>query len=182
MRSDHDIYVELLVLRAQDGDRQAFAALVDYFHPRLLRHARHLTRDVEAAADVVQEAWLVVARSLRRLDDPACFGTWVYRIVGNKSHDWLRRRVRGRETTQSLQADPPVEDYARGEHDGEIARVRAALTQLSRDQRAVLSMYYLDDMSVREIADALSLPLGTVKSRLFYGRNRLKQVLEGGDR
>ena len=86
---------------------------MDHWHAKLLRHARHLTGDVEVAADVMQEAWLAAVRSLRHLDDPACFGSWIYQIVTHKCHDWLRRRLRARETTQTLQADPADKDSAR---------------------------------------------------------------------
>lgn len=87
MRTDRNAYVELLVLCAQDGDRQALAALVDHWHLRLSRYALHMTGDVEASVEVMQEVWLAVVRSLRRLDDPARFGSWAYRIVGNKCND-----------------------------------------------------------------------------------------------
>ena len=177
MRGDRDVYVELLVLRAQDGDRQAMAALVDHWHMRLWRYALHMTGDAEASVEVMQEAWLAIVRSLRRLDDPARFGSWAYRIVGHKCSDWLRQRVRGRATIQALRTDPPAEDTPQGEPTDEIDQLREGLAQLEPGQRAVLSMFYLDDMSIQEIADACSVPSGTVKSRLFYARNHLKLLL-----
>jgi RNA polymerase sigma-70 factor (ECF subfamily) len=181
MRTDRNAYVELLVLCAQDGDRQALSDLVDHWHLRLSRYALHMTGDVEASVEVMQEVWLAVVRSLRRLDDPARFGSWAYRIVGNKCNDWLRRRVRGRATVQPLHADPLAKDCAQGEPSDDIDRLREGLAQLDPAQRAVLSMFYLDEMSIQEIADACSVPLGTVKSRLFYARNHLKHILKRED-
>ena len=68
-----------------------------------------------------------------------------------------------------------------GEPSDEIDRLREGLAQLDPAQRAVLSMFYLDEMSIQEIADACSVPLGTVKSRLFYARSHLKHVLKRED-
>ena len=176
-RTNSDAYVELLVLRAQDGDHRALCALVDHWQVRLSRHALRLTGDGEAAAEVMQEAWLAVVRSLRRLDDPACFRTWAYRIVTNKCADWVRRRARGRADTRPLDHDPAGEDRQPAELREEIAALRQALAQLPPERRAILAMFYLDDLSIRDIAEAFSLPVGTVKSRLFHARNHLKQVL-----
>jgi RNA polymerase sigma-70 factor (ECF subfamily) len=77
-----------------------------------------------------------------------------------------------------LDDEPAVEDRLSGELHDETAALREALAQLPPERRAILAMFYLDDMSIRNIADAFSLPVGTVKSRLFHARNHLKQVIE----
>ena len=82
---------------------------------------------------------------------------------------------------ETLDEDSVTEDCPDGDRQDEIAKLREALKQLSPEQRAVLSMFYLDDMSVRDIAEAFSLSTGTIKSRLFHARNRLKHVLERVD-
>ena len=94
MRTAEDIHDELLVMGCQDGDGQSLIALVNRWQPRLLCHAMRLTREHEAAMDVVQDAWVAIVRGIRRLDDPACFAPWVYRIVTNKCADWTRQRQR----------------------------------------------------------------------------------------
>ena len=116
MASDSSVYEELLVLRAQDGEPRAFNALVDHWHVRLLRYAQHLTGDSESAADIMQDVWLSVVRSLRRLEDPARFRPWVYRIVANKCTDWIRARVRNRGSTRPRQLARPGEAPIRQVH------------------------------------------------------------------
>ena len=180
-RTHEDIQDELLVLQCQQGDAEALKTLITRWHPRLGRLAWRLTAEREAARDIVQEAWLAIVRGLRRLDDPARFRSWAYRIVRNKCADWIRRRVVRRDAVSELQDvaahagdDPSTE----ADSASDAARLRSALAELPREQRAILSLHYLDGMPVAEIAAALDVPKGTVKSRLYHARNRLKQTLE----
>ena len=180
-RTSEDIQDELLVLQCQDGDGEAMKTLIRRWQPRLGRLAWRLTGEREAARDIVQDAWLAIVRGLRRLDDPARFRSWAYRIVGNKCADWTRRRIvhraaadKLRDTVESASGDPSNRAAAASEVD----RLRAALRTLPDEQRAILSLHYLDGMGVSEIAGVLSVPRGTVKSRLHHARSRLKQTLE----
>lgn len=178
MPTDSSIYEELLVLRAQVGEQDALNALVAHWHVRLTRYAKHLTGDADGAAEVMQEVWLSVVRSLHRLEAPSHFRPWVYRIVSNKCTDWIRHRVRRRGVTQSLTADDIAVESADADTKDEIRVLRAAIARLPADKRAMLSMFYVDDLSIREIAEVLEVPQGTVKSRLFNARHQLKQILE----
>lgn len=167
---------EYLVVQSQLGDANAFSELIDRWHPRLLRHAYCLTRDYDAACDVVQESWMGVLGRLRSLRDPVRFRAWILRIVSNKAHDWVRRE-RGRR--RSVEQAEVVAEHGSSTPDGDaVHRIRAGLEELERGQRLVLSWFYLEEMSVREIAEALSIPVGTVKSRLFHARNALRARLE----
>jgi RNA polymerase sigma-70 factor (ECF subfamily) len=167
---------EYLVVQSQMGDSEAFARLAGRWHPRLLRHAYHFTQDTDAARDVTQETWLAVVRGLRSLNDPARFRGWILRIVANKARDWIRREQARRLATRN--AEPPaLEDGSTPASDA-VRRVRDGLRRLEPDQRFVLTCFYLEEMSVREIADALSIPEGTVKSRLYHARRALKARLE----
>jgi RNA polymerase sigma factor (sigma-70 family) len=181
MRTPDEIHDEWLVLRCQEGDAAALGELVERWQPRLLRHAWRLTGTADGAADVVQAAWLAIIRGLGKLNDAACFRRWAYRIVGFKAADWIRGRQRDRALTDNLASEMDdqrnTDDPSPDEQD-EIAVLRAAMKQLSPEQQTILSMFYLEDMSLVEIAQALAVPLGTVKSRLHYGRLALKQILE----
>jgi RNA polymerase sigma-70 factor (ECF subfamily) len=180
-RTDEDIQDELLVLQCQEGDGEALKALIARWQPRFGRLAWRLTREREAARDVVQDAWLAIVHGLRRLDDPARFRTWAYRIVTHKCADWTRRRVARRSLEQKMR-DAAASAAGRPQIDrdsqDDVGMLRDALAGLPDDQRAILSLHYLDGMSVREIGRVLRVPEGTVKSRLYHARNRLKQALE----
>lgn len=180
-RSPDRILDELLVLRCQGGDSEAFGQLVARWDRRLRQHAWYSTGDPEATQDIVQNAWLAIIRSIRRLKEPAAFRGWAFRIVGNKAADWARRRSRqrtvlgeaARNKPAVLECRSPIEDERSIE-----SSVRQAIKELTADSQQILSMKYMDRMSTREIAQALNIPTGTVKSRLHRARERLRQVLK----
>ncbi len=167
---------QLLVLRAQQGEQEALIELVRKWSPRLQRHAMRLTNRHEAAKEVIQESWLAIVRGLNRLEDPACFRRWAYRIVCNKSANWIRQQQRSRSTMKPLITDP-VADEPNQKSSNEIERLRSGLRELPSNDRIVLSMHYLDSMSLEEIATSLAIPIGTTKSRLFHARKRLRAAL-----
>ncbi len=178
MNQNERINDELLVIRAQEGVAEALQELVDRWQDRLWRLAWRLTDDEQAAWDVLQEAWIVISRQIRRLADPAAFPAWAYRITSNKSRDWIRRRQRVR------RADEAYAQQWREADTGcqrSFADLREALADLSGPDRAILSLRYEDDFSTDQIAEILAIPPGTVKSRLHHARQRLRRHLEDDD-
>lgn len=169
---------ELLVLRCQEGDAAAFEALVNRWQERLWRHAWRLTGNQDAAWDAIQEVWITVSRDIRGLRDTAAFPTWIYRITSNRCHDWVRKECRRRRADESyaLQADHTGGDSSSTQQ--RTGDLDEALTQLRGSDRAILSLRYQDNFAVAEIAEILQIPNGTVKSRLHYARERLRQYLE----
>jgi RNA polymerase sigma-70 factor (ECF subfamily) len=179
--SSGHIYDELLVLRSQGGDATAFEELVGRWQERLWRHAWRMTGDHDAAWDVLQEAWMGISRGLRRLEDPAAFGAWVYRIVSNHCGSWLRReRRRGRADRAYAEAIDRNADRD-DETTERCADLNEALSRLSGRDRAILSLRYYDRFNTAEIAAIVDVPEGTVKSRLHYARKRLRAMLEESD-
>lgn len=180
MRRDAEsILNELLVLRSQDGDAAALEQLIRRWHEPLLRHASRLTGSVnDEARDVLQNAWMAIVRNLRRLDDPAHFRAWAYRIVTNKCADRVRARQRERRLNENARRSLSRDEVNHNHASDDIGQLRSALRALPDDRRLLLSMHYLDGLSVGEIAIALSLPPGTVKSRLFHAREQLRHTLE----
>jgi len=182
-RTPEAIQDELLVLRCQDGDAEALSDLVARWRPRLLAHAGRLTGDPAAADDAVQEAWLAIVSRLGRLDDPARFGVWARRIVTNKCADWIRRRQRDRRAVAQAARNasgaeaPPASEIEQAEETGAANHaLRRAMRDLSSEHRAALALHYLDGLSVRDVAAALGVPEGTVKSRLHHARRRLEEA------
>lgn len=174
---------ELLVIAARAGSRAAFSQIVSRWTVRLRRHAERMLSDADQAGDVVQDAWLGIARGLSRLDDPARFPGWAYAIVTRRCVDLIRRRARDRRlsadaATEAL-IDPPVLDGS-PDINGRLD-LAAAIRRLPVDQRLMVSLYYGEGLSVEEIAAAHGLPGGTVKSRLHTARQVLRTLLEGDD-
>lgn len=168
------------MLRCQDGDEDALKTLIARWQPRLGRLAWRLTSEREAARDIAQDAWVAIVRGIKRLKDPAGFRAWAYRIVTNKCADWTRRVVVRRSVAKELRDTAAESAGLSNETDSasEVTRMCDALAKLPGEQRAILSLHYLDGMGLAEIARVLDVPTGTVKSRLYHARSRLKQALE----
>jgi RNA polymerase sigma factor (sigma-70 family) len=173
-RKPNDILDELLVLRAQEGDKGAVAMLVKKWHKMLVMQAYRNTNEYEVAKDVVQDSWQAIIAKIGNLNDPAKFKTWASRIVHNKSISWVRAQQKERLIEQEYNQEQ-VEEV---EEDNRLALLKGALGNLSSEQRTVISLFYVDHFSVSQIAEVMNCPVGTVKSRLFKARMYLKELIE----
>ncbi|MFN0023802.1 MAG: RNA polymerase sigma factor [Parvularculaceae bacterium] len=187
MSDKERLYDEFLVASARAGERAAFNALAARWEVRLFRHAWRLIGDAEEARDIAQDAWASIASGLRRLDDSAAFSAFAFRIVTRRAADSIRRSKRLRATRAAFAADPSARAATIETPDASVtaARLNRALAGLPPDQRAAIALFYLEDMSIAEIAAALDVPAGTVKTRLMAARDKLKVALgsdEGEDR
>ena len=179
-REERRLYDEYLAAAARAGDRLALERLAERWQPRLLGHAWRLTGDGELARDVAQEAWVEILRGLAALDDAMAFPAWAMRIVTRRAAKAIGRRQRRRRAIDDLAHEPaPSSPVNRGEHDAEFQLVRAAMTELPSEQRSALGLFYLEEMSVAEIAVALDVPPGTVKTRLMHARRKLRRTMKG---
>ena len=174
-QAEHD----MLVIDAQDGSRKALDALVRHHHRNLLRFAYSLCGDVALAQDAVQDAWIKVAGRLRRLDDPRAFRGWVYHAVRWRVRDLLKRSHRDDRSLDDVDAEsqPAVVERDR---DSRID-LGAAIADLPGSDRETLQLFYVNGLTIPEIAVVLDIPSGTVKSRLNRARNQLRQHFEGED-
>lgn len=173
---------EYLVLAAQSGSADAFRRLVARWMPRLLRHATRVLLDADAAHDAVQDAWLAIAKGLRRLDDPSRFPAWALAITTRRCVDEVRRRQRRRAIAADAREDPSfMVATVDGNSPDRTLDLTAAVASLPADQRLLVSLFYGEGLSVEEIARTLTIPAGTVKSRLHAIRLSLKTLLEGED-
>ena len=165
-----------LVLRAQSGDRDALETLLAGVRQPLHRYIVRLTGDRSGADDVVQETLVRIYRKLRWLEDPGLFRPWAYRIASREAFRFLARR----RTSQQRDADDvelerlPATELARPDA-GELERLIEGATPASR---AVLLLHYQEDLTIDEVAAVLDVPAGTVKSRLAYGLQRLRDTLK----
>lgn len=168
----------LLVLRAQEGDRDAFRRLVERYDRRLVYFVRRIVSEIDEAYDVVQATWLHIHRRLRQLRAPQAFRVWIYRIAHDQAIAALRKRTR----QPVIIDDPPISDIAEGiepvPHVESAELVHAALEGLSFDHRRVLTLRFLEDMSIDDIAGVLGCNPGTIKSRLHYAKAALRQRIE----
>ena len=182
-RTPDTIIDEVLILGAQRGNADAFRCLVERWTPPLLRHATRLTDDTHEAHDVLQDTWLTIVRSLRSLEDPARFPAFAFRIVTRRAADHARRRRRARHHSAAVantkpHPNPSPPPDAPAEARDESHALRDAIDRLPRHDQAILALRYHEDLSIAAIAHVLSIPRGTVKSRLHAARTQLKHALE----
>lgn len=171
---------QLLIVRAQHGDRDAFALLVRRYLERVYRAAYAILRDHEDASDVAQDTFVRAYRGLRRFDAARPIFPWLYRIARNLSLNRIER-VRGREQRLPdfdalVAAGPGPEDTLVAED--EVLRVRRAVAGLSDQHRQIIELNHFQECSYKEIAGILGIPIGTVMSRLYHARRRLREILD----
>lgn len=169
-----------LVASARLGDRHALDLLVRRWNGKLAAHAWRLLRDQEGAKDAVQEAWAEMVRGLSRLRDDGAFAPWAFRIVSRRCARHIGR-LRGQRRLADEMAAAPVEDGFAEPSSLDVEAVRRAIRTLPPEQQAAIALFYLEDMSVAEVAVALDVPAGTVKTRLMHARRKLRVALEGDE-
>ena len=175
-QSDQELVIDL-----QTGSVEALGHLYDRYQRMVHRTALAITGDPEAAADLLQDVFLRLFRFAGHIDVERPLEPWLYRMTTNLSYTWLKRSRRWLFPLDDLvdrissMGRPSIHDEI--ERNDEWELVQQALLSLPIAQRIVVVLYYLNDLPLQEISEILEVPVGTVKSRLHYGRLSLKRKL-----
>jgi RNA polymerase sigma-70 factor (ECF subfamily) len=170
-----------LIKRLQAGSLEALGLLYDRHRHLVFRTALAISGDEDAAADLLQDVFLRLYRFAARIDPMRPLEPWLYRMTTNLSYTWVKRRRRWFRFLEDI-ADRLVggrkelSPYPE-EVDESWVLIRQAIAALPLLQRGVVVLYYINDLSLQEISEILEIPIGTVKSRLHYGRQALKKNL-----
>jgi RNA polymerase sigma factor (sigma-70 family) len=179
---------EWLVVRCQLGERQAFDELIERWGAPIWKYARRLTNTDDAADDVSQNVWLRVLRGIHRLRDGSRLRAWLFGIARRTLMDRLRELYAAPKVTDIDEIELSAADDPPDGVEADLATVERELARLPLVEREVLTLFYLRELSLDEVADVLGVPVGTVKSRLFRARRLLRHEIErttpclGGDR
>lgn len=172
-----------LVDRARRGDGEAFGELVLKYQHRIVNFARALVAETADAEDVAQEAFLRAYRALGQFRGQSTFKTWLYQIAANTARTHAGRRRARREQQPDAAADSG-QDWASVESAGSVEssvidrdRIDRALATLPIELRETIVLRDVEGLEYREIAVALDIPIGTVESRIFRARQRLRELL-----
>lgn len=167
-----------LIARSIGGDLEAYDQLVGAYQDRLYQVAYRLTGNHEDACDAAQDALVNAFRFLPRFRRAAAFSTWLYRITVNAALDLVRRRPAhstvSLETVAVSGGSEPADVVARADLQ---RRIHEAIAGLPIDQRVVVVLRDLQGLAYEDIASALRIPVGTVRSRLSRGREALRSQL-----
>ena len=170
-----------LVSRAQQGDEEAFALLAVAVGNGLLAVAHRILRDVDLAKDATQQALLSIWRDLPQLRDPARFEAWSYRVLVRECYSEGRRTRAWSSGPRLVALDAPdTTDTLSEVHDRD--QLERAFRRLSVEHRAVVVLHYYMDLSIAEIADALDISSGTVKSRVHHAMRGLRAAIDADAR
>jgi len=169
------VYERLLILRCQAGDEAALAELIARFSPGLRLYLRKLAGE-NLADDLLQETWFDAYRNINRLEKPEAFAAWLYRISRDKAYRELRRHKAPIASVDDSTTET-IADDDEGFSAEDFAGVREALDELPCEFREVLVLRFIEEMSYEQIAEVISRPLGTVRSRLHYAKLALRAKL-----
>ncbi len=165
---------EKLVLAAQAGNDRAFEVLYRLYQPSLLRFAYRLCQDDTLARDAVQDAWMLTLRAMKQAFPPSAFRARVFKAVRWRTLDHIRRR--GAAAAEELHEEHITDDMP--EAWATADQLRRLIRALPAGEGEALYLFYLEDLSIAEIALVQDVPQGTVKSRLSRARDRLKKEIE----
>ncbi len=177
-----------LIAGVEAGDENAFAELYERYHGRLFSFFLRKTRDRDAAEELIQDTMALVWEKAGQFNGSSRASTWIFGIGYRKMLEWNRAKHRQQAVFESGDREneaPLQETRSRPEHGVEhavgrdtlAAHVQSALRDLSDEHRDVVTMTFQEGMSYKEIAEALGIQPGTVKSRMFYAKKQLKHCL-----
>jgi RNA polymerase sigma factor (sigma-70 family) len=186
------MHSDTLITRARQGDQNAQGKLVQLWYKRIYNYAYKFFLDHDLAMEVSQKTFISVCKNLAGLQDTARFKSWIYKIAVNYCREEARRKKGNRALSFDVVWNREAEDSPRWEtsskrHDNpetqyqqaELSDIlQDALLQLSEEQREVVIMKEFEGLKFREIAEALNISENTVKSRMYYGLDGLKKILE----
>ena len=179
----------LLVAASKRGDHDAFAQLVQRYQRRVFNLVFRMLQQYEEANEITQETFLAAWQGLPSFRGDARFPTWLYRIAYNCSLKQLEQRKRDKALQTAMQAEQVLECANEDNRtDAELealdrqALVQEHLSQLPAKYRIVLILRHLQEMTYEEMAEILTIPIGTIKTHLFRARNLLKERLLAFDR
>jgi RNA polymerase sigma-70 factor (ECF subfamily) len=177
----------LLIKRSKEGDLRAFDLLIIKYQAKIIALARRWVVDIHIAEDVAQETFIKAFKSLHSFREDSAFYTWLYRIGTNTAKNYVISKNRKKENTESELKNEeeyaPIEQTTQETPEDILLAnslkelINKALTDLPEEIRTAISLREFEGLSYDEIAKVLSCPVGTVRSRIFRGREELNQVI-----
>lgn len=170
-----------LILQVQAGSLDSLGVLYDRHRQLVYRTVLAITGDSEVASDLLQDVYLRLYRFIDRVDTSRPLEPWLYRMSTNLAYTWMKRNKKWlhplEDMAEWLGSSGKNSPHDLVERQDELDQIQGALSTLSLSQRVVVVLYYMNDLSLQEISEILEIPVGTVKSRLHYGRQALKKKL-----
>lgn len=167
-----------LILQYRAGNTSVLPALVQRYHKIFCERAYWITKDKETAKDIAQESWISIINKLHTLENIDSFKSWALRIIYTKAIDGLKNRNK---ESENLKFVSIIESGTKSiEEDSNLIHIALlkAIRKLPKEKQDIIRLFYAEEYSIIEISEFLNIPIGTVKSRLFKAREKLKSILK----
>jgi len=167
-----------LIMAYKEGDQEALTALVKRWHLEFCTKAYWIVKNQDVSKDIAQDTWQTIITKLDSLEDPYKFRGWALRIVCNKAFDMLRSQQRKWVEVAKISVEQDDAHETPNEQSHLKTVLAKAILNLPYEQKSVVQLFYLEAYSLKEIGNILQISEGTVKSRLFYAREKLKLIVK----
>ncbi len=170
-----------LIEQFKSGRKDVLPVLVKRYHKIFCKKAYWVTKDRESAKDIAQESWLVIINKIDSLKDLDRFKSWAFRIVYTKAIDLVKNNQKESKLLKTIEPNKDSEIIFDDSKKLIHQKLSKAINQLPKQKQDIIRLFYAEEYSVNEISAFLNIPVGTVKSRLFKAREKLKSLLKTQD-
>lgn len=167
-----------LILQYREGNTAVLPVLVKRYHKVFCKKAYWITKDKEIAKDIAQECWIIIIDKLHTLENVDRFKNWAFRIVYTKAVDGIKHRNKERNVLDSFRILESDNQPSEEERNRIQLALLKAIRKLPKEKQDIIRLFYAEEYSITEISAFLNIPIGTVKSRLFKAREKLKSLLK----
>jgi len=167
-----------LILEYLEGNTSVLSVLVKRYHKIFCEKAYWLIKDKEIAKDIAQESWIIIINKLHTLENVDSFKSWAFRIVYTKAIDRIKHRNKERKNLDSFGVIESDSQSPENESNLIQSALLKAIRELPKEKQDIIRLFYAEAYSIIEISAFLNIPVGTVKSRLFKAREKLKSILK----
>ncbi|MEQ6123834.1 RNA polymerase sigma factor [Pseudotenacibaculum sp. MALMAid0570] len=183
MKKNNNISDAALIESYQSGNKKALSLLVERWHTSFCRLSFFYVKDADVAKDIAQECWSTIIRKINTIQEPEKFKSWAISLVNRRSIDWIRANNRERNKLYEFHKENQVNSVNEETTQKEKQKLKLlhAIQSLTVDQQYVIRLFYLQNYSLKEIAEIVGISVGTAKSRLFHAREKLKLIVKNKD-
>ncbi|AXG72112.1 ECF RNA polymerase sigma factor SigW [Kordia sp. SMS9] len=167
-----------LVSQYLAGNEKALASLVKRFHKTFCNHAYWIVKDADVAKDIAQDSWKLIIDKVASLQNPARFKSWALRMVHRKSIDYVRSIVKQQQQQNDYKVTTSIQNIPLADTTQVKQQLKEAIAKLSVSQQQVVRLFYVDELSLKDISKTLKISVGTAKSRLYHAREHLKKHIK----
>ena len=160
------------------GDKSTLPILGSRWHKVFCQKAYWILKNKDLSKDVAQECWIIIIHKLHTLKNTESFKSWALRIVYTKAIDALKKHTKERHKLNEIEQNLNVESDASIDKSEIKTKLLKAIRDLSEDKQDIIRLFYVEEYSIKEIGAFLEIPIGTVKSRLFKAREKLKSSIK----